>query len=326
MRPRSVTTQGWTAEDVPVQRGRTAVVTGANTGLGFETARLLAERGATVVLACRDLAKAQAAASRLHTVVRDADIQVEHLDLASLASVHAAAARIRARHAHLDLLINNAGLLMPAHSRTEDGFEATFGTNYLGPFALTGLLLDRLAETPGSRVVSVSSIVHRHGVLDFTDLTDRRSHRRSAGLAAYSRSKLANLMFTYELQRRLAEAMVPTIAVAAHPGIANSELTRNLGRVARAFTGPCPRIVVSRLIHAAPVGALATVRAAVDPEVRGGEFYGPPGRLQCAGFPERVRSAARSHDVPAQRRLWEESERLTGVAYQVGDLIISRAA
>ena len=299
----------WTAADIPDQSGRTAVVTGANSGLGFETAKALAESGAAVVLACRDLDRAEAAAARLGVAAPRAIISTLPLDLASLASVREAARELRSRHARLDLLINNAGLMMPPYGRTADGFELQFGTNHLGHFALTGLLLDRLLATPGSRIVTVSSMGHRMGDLDFEDLQFERGYRR---IAAYGRSKLANLLFTYELQRRLAERGAQTIAVAAHPGASRTELVRHLPG------GRALNQAVGRLISQdARMGALPTLRAAVDPRVHGGEYYGPGGLFEMRGYPRRVRSSARSHDESVQRRLWRESERLTGVRFAI---------
>ncbi len=291
--------------DVPDQGGRTAVVTGANSGIGFETARVLAEHGATVILACRDVARGEAAAARIAGPGRT---EVQPLDLSSLASVRAAAGQLHERYQRLDLLINNAGLMMPPHGTTRDGFEQQFGTNHLGHFALTGLLLDLLLPTAGSRVVTVSSNMHRAGRLNFADLQSTRRYRR---VAAYGQSKLANLMFSYELQRRLAAAGAQTSALAAHPGTAITALTR--------YFPP----VVDRAYHAMgqPIaqqpqaGALPTLRAATDPAARGGEYYGPDGWLEFKGHPHRVRSSARSHDEQAQQRLWLESERLTGVRY-----------
>src|SRR6266478_3508591 len=220
-------TAKWTSDDVPGQQGRLAVVTGANTGLGFETARVLAARGASVVLAVRDTDKGKRAAARIAGTAPGADVMVQPLDLASLESVRAAAGALRARHPRIDLLVNNAGVMFPPKQATRDGFELQFGTNHLGSFALTGLLLEQMLPVPGSRVVTVSSIAHRlRARINFGDLQGERSYRR---VAAYGQSKLANLMFTYELQRRLSSAATTTttttIAVAAHPGLANTELT-----------------------------------------------------------------------------------------------------
>jgi NAD(P)-dependent dehydrogenase (short-subunit alcohol dehydrogenase family) len=297
----------WTGSDVPDQGGRTAVVTGSNSGIGFEAALALAQHGATVVLACRDLERAEGAAARIRAAAPAAIVSTLELDLASLASVRRAAERLRGAHDHLDLLINNAGLMFPPYGRTEDGFELQFGTNHLGHFALTGLVLDRLLATPGSRVVTVSSTGHRAGAIHFDDLQYER--RRYVRFAAYGQSKLANLLFTYELQRRLEAAHAETIALAAHPGISNTELNRFLP----AWTRP----IGGALSQDPRMGALPTLRAAVDPAARGGEYYGPGGWMEMRGFPRRVESSARSHDTGAQRRLWEGSEELTGVTYSL---------
>lgn len=302
----------WTAADVPDQRGRTAVVTGANTGIGFAAAKVLAERGATVVLACRNVAKAEEAAARI-----GGRVTVLRLDLASLASVREAAEELRSRYPRLDLLINNAGVVVPSRRRTEDGFELVFGTNHLGHFAFTGLVLDLLLPVPGSRVVTVSSIGHRRGEMHFADL---QLEHGFGMMRAYAQSKLANLMFTYELQRRLSASGGHTISVAAHPGNAYSDLARNVAGWQQAVASPRLRPITWWLMQPTEMGALATLRAAVDPAVRGGEYYGPPGRFQFTGYPTRVESNARSHDVAAQRRLWEESERLTGVTYRLAGL------
>jgi len=301
----------WTAADIGDQGGRTFVVTGANTGIGLETAAALAEHGARIVLACRDASKAEAAATRITGAVPGAVVEVVGLDLASLASVRQAAAQIRSRHEQLDVLINNAGLCWPPFGRTQDGFELQIGTNHLGHFALTGLLLERLTGTPGSRIITVSSFRHLQGHIDLDDLHFRQRPYRP--LAAYDQSKLANLMFAYELQRRLTAADAQTISVAAHPGAVRTDLQRHL---------PGPIKVISKAGIAlrgqrdAGMGALATLRAATDPAARGGEYYGPERFHGWSGHPVRVDSSARSHDTDTQQRLWSESERLTGITYQ----------
>ena len=297
----------WREPDVPEQAGRTAVVTGANSGIGFQAARVLAERGAAVVLACRDPGRARDAAARIAGAAPGASLSVVRLDLASLASVREAAAELRAGHGRLDLLINNAGLMMPPYGRTEDGFELQFGTNHLGHFALTGLLLDQMLAVPGSRVVTLSSSGHRMGRMDFGNLQWERGYRRPA---AYGRSKLANLLFSYELQRRLAAAGAATAALAAHPGTSRTELTRHLPAWMRAGALVVPN-------QSSAMGALPTLRAATDPAARGGEYYGPAGLGEFTGPARRVGSSGRSRDAATARRLWEESERLTGVTYPV---------
>ncbi len=303
----------WTQRDIPDQTGRTAVVTGANSGIGHETARALARRGARVVLACRDRGRAEVAADRIESELPQADVRVLLLDLASLGSVRQAAGELRSDYDRLDLLINNGGVMEPPYERTEDGFELTFATNHLGHFALTGLLLDRLLEISGSRIVTVSSEGHARGVIDFDDLQSERGYSADN---AYCQSKLANLLFTYELDRRLGAAGAQTAALACHPGIALTGLYKTRSRLERAPLSPRLRLINSRFVQSTQMGALPTLRAATDPTARGGEFYGPPGR-GYTGYPVRVRSSARSYDEGTQRRLWHESERLTGVTYAV---------
>jgi len=300
----------WTSTDIPDQTGRTAVITGANTGLGYETARALASHGARVVLAVRNLDKGKAAADLIARRSPGADVTLQELDLTSLDSIRAAAGELRAKHDRIDLLINNAGVMMTPKETTKDGFELQFGTNHLGHFALTGLLIDRLLDTPGSRVVTVSSMGHRlfgsRGIR-FDDLQWERSYSRTG---AYGQAKLANLMFTYELQRRLVGTH--TIAAAAHPGGSRSELARNLPPVMRgAFK------LLEPMFQDADMGALPSLRAATDPGVIGGQYYGPDGIGEQRGYPKVVGSNAASHDVEAQHRLWAVSEQLTGVVYPV---------
>jgi NAD(P)-dependent dehydrogenase (short-subunit alcohol dehydrogenase family) len=293
----------WTEQHIPDQHGRVAIVTGANTGLGFETARMLAGRGATVVLAVRDVEKGKQAAARI-----TGDVSVQALDLSSLDSVRSAAADLRATHPRIDLLINNAGVMYTPKQTTADGFELQFGTNHLGHFALTGLLLDRLLPVPGSRVVTVSSTGHRiRAAIHFDDLQWERSYSR---VAAYGQAKLANLMFTYELQRRLAPHGT-TVAVAAHPGLANTELSRNIPTALRV---PLTWLV-PLLSQKAEMGALPTLRAATDPAALGGQYYGPGGRGENSGYPKLVTSSPDSYDHATQQRLWTVSEELTGVAF-----------
>jgi NAD(P)-dependent dehydrogenase (short-subunit alcohol dehydrogenase family) len=299
----------WTIADIPDQTGRTAVVTGANTGLGYETAAALAAKGAQVVLAVRNLEKGKAAAGQITRATPGASVTVQELDLSSLDSIRAAADQLRSTHESIDLLINNAGVMMTPKSTTKDGFELQFGTNHLGHFALTNLLIDRVLAAPGSRVVTVSSMGHRftRGIR-FDDLQSERSYSR---VGAYAQAKLSNLLFTYELQRRLLGTS--TVAVAAHPGGANTELARNVPAAVRVvFEAIAPLITQS-----AAMGALPTLRAATDPGVLGGQYYGPDGFGEQRGYPKVVPSSAASHDTEAQRRLWAVSEELTSVVSPV---------
>jgi len=300
--------ENWTERDVPSQKGRVAVITGANTGLGFDTAKVLAERGATVVLAVRDVEKGKRAAARLGA---NADVTVQELDLGSLDSVRAAAADLHGTLPKIDLLINNAGVMYPPKQTTREGFELQFGTNHLGHFAFTGLLLDLLLPVEGSRVVTVASIAHRiRAAIHFDDLQWEKSYDR---VAAYGQAKLANLMFAYELQRRLAPHGTTT-SIAAHPGVARTELMRNSPAIARALFP----LVAPLFTQSSERGALPTLRAATDPAALGGQYYGPAGPGGYRGRPQVVTSTPQSYDAAVQQRLWAVSEELTAVKFPVG--------
>jgi NAD(P)-dependent dehydrogenase (short-subunit alcohol dehydrogenase family) len=302
----------WSASDVPDQGGRTAVITGANTGIGFESAAVLAERGARVVLGVRDVAKGQEALKHITAAFPQADVSVKHLDLTSLQSVRQAAEELRSSYDRIDLLINNAGVMWTPRGRTRDGFELHLGTNHLGHFALTGLLMDRLLAASGSRIVTVSSAGHR--VMADIHFDDLQYERRYSRFGAYNQSKLANLLFTYELERRLAAAHTGSIAVAAHPGGAKTALARYLPLP---FRLPYERILVPLLAQSAAEGALPVLRAATDPYARGGQYYGPDGLGEFRGNPIVVQSSRKSRDTALQRRLWDVSEELTGVTSPV---------
>lgn len=296
----------WTEADVPDQTGRVAVVTGANSGLGYETARVLAQHGAVVVMACRNAQKAEAAANKIRALNPTGEVVVMALDLSDLKSVQDFAEAFRASHDRLDLLVNNAGIMVPPLGRTAQGFETQFGVNHLAHFALTAQLLGLLESTPGARVVNVSSAAHRFGRIDFEDLNWHA--RRYAAMPAYGQSKLANLLFTYELQRRLTGSGQGVLAVVAHPGWASTGLQGQDGGsqlANRLFAQP------------QAMGALPTLYAATAPDVVGGGYYGPSGLLELGGTPERVLSNARSHDEQDARRLWDVSEELTGVKFRV---------
>jgi NAD(P)-dependent dehydrogenase (short-subunit alcohol dehydrogenase family) len=303
----------WTAADMPDLAGRTAVVTGANAGIGFETARALAAHGAHVVLACRNTSKAEQAADRITAQHRRATVAAVGLDLASLDSVRAAAAEIRVSYPSLDLLINNAGVMEVPYEQTADGFELTLATNHLGHFALTGLVLDCLLASPGSRVVTMSSMAHHEGVLNFDDLQGEHGYQPAT---AYSQSKLANLLFTYELDRRLRADGARVSALGSHPGVVFTELFRTRSRFDRALLSPWLRVINFWAVQNVHMGALPTLRAATDPGARGGEYYGPH-RKHDTGYPKAVRSSEASHSESDQTRLWQVSEQLTGVSYPV---------
>ncbi|VEG51506.1 short chain dehydrogenase [Mycolicibacterium aurum] len=299
----------WTTADIPDQTGRTAVITGANTGLGLETARALAAKGARVVLAVRNADKGAKAAAQIGAGVAG-KVEVQELDLTSLEAIRTAAEALKSSHERIDLLINNAGVMTTPKGTTKDGFELQFGTNHLGHFAFTGLLLEKLLDVDGARVVTVSSNGHKMGgAIHWDDLQWERSYNR---MGAYTQSKLANLLFTYELQRRLAPRG-KTIAVAAHPGTSTTELARNLPKSVQGAFG-----VVAPLFAQSPAaGALPTLRAATDPGVLGGQYYGPDGIAQQKGSPVVVASSPQSYDLALQRRLWDVSEELTKVVFPV---------
>ena len=299
----------WTTADVPDQSGRVAIVTGANSGLGYDTAAVLAEKGAQVVLAVRNLDKGNEAADRIKKASPNAVVSTQELDLTSLDSVRKAADELRAAHPRIDLLINNAGVMyVPTRETTKDGFEMQFGTNHLGHFALTGQLLDNILPVEGSRVVTISSVGHRFMArIHFEDPHLERKYNR---VEAYGQSKLANLLFTYELQRRLKAKGTPTVALAAHPGFSDTELMRYL-------PGFIPDFLWRMATQPAEKGALPTLRAATDPGAQGGQYYGPDGIGEVKGNPKVVASSAQSHNEDIQRRLWTMSEELTGVTYPV---------
>jgi NAD(P)-dependent dehydrogenase (short-subunit alcohol dehydrogenase family) len=297
----------WSESDIAEQSGRTVLVTGANSGLGLETSRALAERGARVLMACRNADKAEAARQGILDSAPAADVEVVPLDLASLESVAAAAARVGESEARLDLLVNNAGVMAIPRAATADGFEMQFGTNHLGHFALTGQLLPKLLATPGSRVVNVSSNGHRFGKLNFDNLMAERRYSR---WRQYSMTKLANLAFTYELQSRLEHSGADVVAVAAHPGVAHTGLGDDSGYFLK-IVGP----LMAPMAQDAQGGALPILRAAVDPGVAGGDYFGPSGRGETKGPPVKVESNKASHDVAAATRLWKVSEDLTGIRY-----------
>ncbi|HLY27968.1 MAG TPA: SDR family NAD(P)-dependent oxidoreductase [Aggregatilineales bacterium] len=297
-------TQHWTENDIPSQSGRVAIVTGANSGIGWETARALAQKGATVIMACRSLERANAAANQVKALKPAGKVVVMPLDLGDLESVRAFAAEFLKQYDRLDLLINNAGVMVPPYGKTAQGFEQQFGINHLGHFALTGLLLDRLNATPSARIVTVSSGAHQFGIINFDDLNWERAYPRQR---AYGQSKLANLLFTYELQRRLTAAGQGTLAVASHPGWTSTNLQQHSG---------VAQLLNPILAQRSNMGALPTLNAATAPDVRGGDYFGPDGLFEMRGYPEKVNSNARSHDEAVAQRLWKVSEELTQVKYQ----------
>jgi len=304
--------KNWTVNDIPDLSGKTAIVTGANSGIGFEAAKEFARKGAEVILACRSMEKGERAVSAIHAEIPNAKLKPMVLNLDSLASVRHFVDEFKVAYSRLDVLLNNAGIMMVPYGKTEDGFERQLGVNHLGHFALTGLLFDVLLKTQQARVVNVSSNAHRFGELDFDDLMfdDEEAY---TPMKAYGNSKLANLLFTYEMQRRLDSKKSDVIAVAAHPGIAVTNLVNHLA--------PHPLLIklVMRLswwmLQSAAMGALPSIRAAVDPDVVGGQYFGPDGKKEQKGYPVVVPSNEASHNEADARKLWEVSEKLTSVSY-----------
>ncbi len=293
----------WTAAHIPDLTDRVAIVTGANSGIGFEGARALVRKGAHVILACRNEQKGKEAVERIQSDVPLSNAELMPLDLSDLASIREFADEFKTRINRLDILINNAGIMMTPFGRTVDGFELQFCTNHLGPFALTGLLLDRIVQTPGARMVAISSNGHHMGRIDFENLNAERSYNRAW---AYTQSKLANLLFTYELQRRLETAGIDAMAAASHPGWTATNLQAHTWYF---------RILNPVVAQSPDTGALPMLYAATAPEVKGGDYYGPGGWREWRGYPKKVASSKRSYDVDAAARLWEVSEQLTGVRY-----------
>lgn len=303
----------WSPDDVPDQRGRTALVTGANSGIGLEAASVLAGRGAHVLLACRDPQRGEAARARLASQHPRAELELVQLDLADLSQVRSAAAQVLARHPRIDVLCNNAGVMAIPRALSADGFELQLAVNHLGHFAFTGLLLPALLAADAARVVTVTSLVHVGGRIRWDDLDGARSYER---WTAYAQSKLANLLFAYELQRRFARAGVSAISVACHPGYAST----NLQLVAptaegRRFATGFFRVANGLFAQSAERGAWPTVYAATAPELHGGECVGPSGPGELWGAPKTVGTSRASRDEADAARLWQVSVQRTGVDY-----------
>ena len=293
----------WSEDDIPDLGGRVAVVTGANSGIGFETARALAAKGARVILGCRDRAKGPQAAARIRERVPGADVLFASLDLASLASIELFAKEVAAEVSRLDILCNNAGVMMCPYGHTSDGFELQLGTNHLGHFAPTGRLMPLLGATPGARVVTVSSLMHWVGRIDFGDLQSVRSYHPAI---AYAQSKVANLLFARELARRFDDSGIAALSAAAHPGSTRTELQRH-SELMHAF--------VRVFAQEAADGALPTLCAAISDDVCGGDFFGPRHWFGTMGPPGRAASSPHSKSAGVARRLWDVSAQLTGVSY-----------
>jgi len=304
--------RNWTLKDIPDLTGKTIIVTGANTGLGFESVKVFARNGANVVMACRSVEKGEIARKQLVRLFPYSIIQVMHLDLADLESIHNFATTFRESHAHLDVLLNNAAVKLVPYSLTRDGFESQMGINHLGHFALTGVLLNVLKKSPKSRVINVSSLSHKQGIMDFNNLTFENP-KDFTPMKAYGRSKLSNLLFTYELQRFFDSNGIDCIAVAAHPGISE---TNNSSGAESNLLMKFYNLSFSYIVQQAHIGALPEIRASVDPNVRSGDYYGPGGVLELSGNPVLVQPKSTAFDVESAHKLWEVSEKLTSVIYQ----------
>ena len=302
----------WTTNDIPDLSGKTAIVTGANSGVGFYTTFWLAAKGARVVMACRSMEKAQAAANKMRTQRPNLALDVIRLDLSNLDSIRGFAGVFRQRYPTLDILVNNAGVMAIPFRKTDDCFEMQFGTNHLGHFALTGLLLNRLVSTPEARVVTVSSMTHVNAHIDFENLNGEKSYRK---WGAYGQSKLANLLFAYELQRRLAASDSHAISLATNPGYADTHLSF----VAHEMEGKRSWIRIMRianriLAQSAEIGALTSLFAATSREGRGGDYIQPQ-YFTAWGYPKKSKSSAASYNIKTAQQLWRISEEMTGIVY-----------
>ncbi len=298
--------QKWNSENISDQNGRVAIVTGSSSGIGFETARVLANKNAEVIIAVRNLQKGNKAMERIKAENANANLRIMELDLADLASVKSFVETFKANYDQLDLLINNAGVMVPPYSKTKDGFELQMGTNHLGHFALTAQLMDLLLKTDNSRVVNVSSMAHRYGNIDFEDLDwSTRSYKRER---AYGDSKIANLYFTRVLSEKLNASGNNTIAASAHPGWTATDLQRHSGLF---------EFLNNFFAQKIEMGALPTLYAAVGPDVQNGDFYGPKGFMEMRGYPVKVTPNELAQDKSIAERLWQESEKLTNNSFQI---------
>lgn len=294
---------------IPSQKGRIAIVTGANAGLGYETALQLAKLDAKVIMACRNADKAEKAKKAILEKVPNGDLEIMLLDLGKLASVRAFVKAFLAKYQQLDLLINNAGVMIPPFSKTEDGFESQMAANYFGHFLLTGLLLETLNKTPDARIVALSSKAHESGKIDFENLNAEKSYSR---MGAYSQSKLACLMFAYELQRKLEAAGDSTISVAAHPGVSDTDLGRHFPKFWYYLLYP----IFMMITHKPSNAALPQLMAALQADVKGGDYFGPTGFRGMKGKPGKVEAMPHAHDEAVAKKLWETTEKLVDFKFK----------
>ncbi len=302
----------WTIDRIPDLTGKIIVVTGGNSGLGFESAKTFANKGAETIIACRTISKGKTAGEKITSINPKATVKVMELDLTDLNSVKNFVSVFKKDHKKLDVLLNNAGIMTTPYSLTKDGFENQFGTNHLGHFALTGLLMDIISGTPGSRIVNVSSMAHLGGKMDFGNLQFENG-KGYTPMKSYGRSKLANLLFTYELQRYFEKNRINSISVAAHPGVASTNLAHH---IEHKLLHKIIRPVADMVIKSPESGALPQIRAAADPDVKGGDCYGPGKIFQMIGQPVLVKSSEASYNIEDAKNLWSKSEELTGVFYK----------
>jgi NAD(P)-dependent dehydrogenase (short-subunit alcohol dehydrogenase family) len=298
-------TNKWNAGNIPEQQGKVVIVTGSSSGIGFQDAKVLAEKNAEVIIAVRNEGKADKAAEKIRAAYKNARISVMMLDLAGLNSIRKFTEEFKQKYSRLDILINNAGVMVPPYSKTKDGFELQFGTNHLGPFALTGLLFDLLKNTGNSRIISVSSNAHKFGNINFEDLSWEK--RKYSPWRAYGDSKLANLYFIYELKRKIEEAKLNIKTASAHPGWTSTELQRHSGFIVN--------ILDKVYAQSIEMGSLPTLYAATAGDVENGDYYGPCGWGEWRGYPKKVESNKLSHNIDIAKKLWEVSEKLTGISY-----------
>lgn len=304
--------KNWTVNEIPDLKGKIIIVTGGNSGLGYESVKAFASKGAKVILASRSLEKGEDAKNLILKEIPEADIIVMSLDLSDLESVRVFASNFRKSYKKLHILLNNAGIMMTPYFLTKDGNEGQFGTNHLGHFALTGLLFDILNKTENSRIVNVSSMAHKQGKMNFSNLQFNDGNGYSPS-KAYGRSKLSNLLFTYELQRKLEASGSTTIALAAHPGVATTNLARHLeNKLIFKLINP----IFKCISQDQKMGALPQIRASVDQQVKGGQYYGPDGKREMKGYPVLVESNEVSHNSSDAAILWEVSEKLTGIKFE----------
>ncbi len=310
----TVSSKHWSTANIPDQEGKVVVVTGANSGLGFETSRELTRKGAHVVMGCRTESKALAAIKEIHSEQPDASLEFIPLDLASLDSIQRFAEGFLKSHSKLHILCNNAGVMALPYTKTADGFEMQIGTNHFGHFALTGQLLPTILTTPGSRIVNVSSLAHKGGRIRFHDI---HWEKRYSKWLSYCQSKLANLLFTYELQRKLEAVDADTICVACHPGYTSTNLQMAAPRMKGSRWGEIIWSLWNRMFaQRVSQGALTNLYASTAPEVNGGDYIGPRGFQELAGAPTKVRSSRRSHNKEDAQKLWELSVKATGITYE----------